>query len=86
MRQDKNGSGRLSRLGRSREIGIVAVLAAICLVMSLMTSEFATVGNIMNILKQVTLVMIIACSQTFVITSGGIDLSVGFVKIERAHV
>lgn len=79
MRQDKNGSGRLSRLGRSREIGIVAVLAAICLVMSLMTSEFATVGNIMNILKQVTLVMIIACSQTFVITSGGIDLSVGFV-------
>lgn len=79
MKNNSGVSGRLRRLGRSREIGIVAVLAAICVIMSLVTSEFATTGNIMNILKQVTLVMIIACSQTFVITSGGIDLSVGFV-------
>lgn len=39
---------------------------------------FFTTENMFNILKQVSLVTIIAVGQTFIMTSGGIDLSVGF--------
>src|SRR5699024_7618957 len=39
--------------------------------------SFFTSNNLFNILKQTTLVCIIAIGQTFVIISGGIDLSVG---------
>jgi len=67
------------KLFQSRELGLFAVLFVVCLVMSLVTTSFLSVLNIMNILKQVTLTALIAMSQTFVITSGGIDLSVGFV-------
>ena len=69
----------LRKTMQSREIGLILVLAAVSLVLSMVTSTFATFTNIMNILKQVTLTALIAASQTFVITSGGIDLSVGFV-------
>jgi ribose transport system permease protein len=64
---------------QSRETGLLLVLAAVSLILTLVTSTFATFLNVMNILKQVTLTAMIATSQTFVITSGGIDLSVGFV-------
>ena len=39
---------------------------------------FFTSGNLFNILKQVSIVSIVAVGQTFVMISGGIDLSVGF--------
>lgn len=64
---------------QSRETGLFLVLMAVSLVLTLVTSTFATFLNVMNILKQVTLTALIATSQTFVITSGGIDLSVGFM-------
>lgn len=64
---------------QSRVLGLLIVLGVICAALTVTTDEFLSVGNIMNILKQVVLVSIIATSQTFVITSGGIDLSVGFI-------
>lgn len=75
---EKTKRASIKRL-QSRELGLFVVLFIVCLVMSLVTSSFLTVLNIMNILKQVTLTALIAMSQTFVITSGGIDLSVGFM-------
>ena len=39
--------------------------------------RFATGGNLMNILIQVSINALIACGMTFVILSDGIDLSVG---------
>ena len=66
-------------LFQSRETGLIVILLAVCLAMSLVTKSFLSVNNIMNILKQVTLAALIAMTQTFVITSGGIDLSVGFI-------
>ena len=41
--------------------------------------RFATGGNLMNILIQVSINALIACGMTFVILSDGIDLSVGSV-------
>jgi ribose/xylose/arabinose/galactoside ABC-type transport system permease subunit len=66
-------------LRQSREIGLVVALALIGAALSLSTPVFFTAENLLNVVKQVTLVTIVACGQTFVLTSGGIDLSVGSV-------
>jgi ribose transport system permease protein len=41
------------------------------------TSNFLTAGNNMNIMRQVAINLVLACGMTFVILTGGIDLSVG---------
>ncbi|WP_202406420.1 ABC transporter permease [Pontibacillus yanchengensis] len=51
----------------------------ICLFFSIATSEFLTFTNISNILRQVSINGILAVGMTFVILTGGIDLSVGSV-------
>jgi len=69
----------LQRLLKSREIGLLIILLVIAVILSVTTNTFFTLENLLNIIKQVTLVTIVAAGQTFVITSGGIDLSVGSV-------
>jgi ribose transport system permease protein len=56
----------------------VAVVIA-CVYLSFATDSFATTKNLFNITRNVTFVAIIALGMTFVIISGGIDLSVGSV-------
>ena len=41
------------------------------------TPHFATAGNLWNVLMQVSTVMLVAVGMTFVIATGGVDLSVG---------
>ena len=50
------------------------VLFAVC---SFTSAEFFSLGNLSNILKQVSYSGIIALGMTFIIASGGIDLSAG---------
>lgn len=52
-------------------------LLVLCLVMSVMTPRFLTVTNLRNVLTQVSVNAVIAAGMTFVILTGGIDLSVG---------
>lgn len=52
-------------------------LVLLCLVITIVTPSFLTVSNITNILTQVSVNAIIAVGMTFVILTGGIDLSVG---------
>ena len=49
------------------------------MVFSVITDTFLTQANILNILRQIAPLMIVAVAMTFVITTGGIDLSVGSV-------
>lgn len=56
----------------------VAILVA-CVFLSFATKAFLTPQNLYNITRNVTFVAIIALGMTFVIISGGIDLSVGSV-------
>jgi ribose/xylose/arabinose/galactoside ABC-type transport system permease subunit len=53
------------------------ILVLMVLVLSLATSKFATPGNILNILKQVSVMATISCGLTLVVISGALDLSVG---------
>ncbi|WP_125152820.1 ribose ABC transporter permease [Clostridium rectalis] len=52
-------------------------LILLCLIISLITPRFLTVTNIMNVLTQVSVNAILAIGMSFVILTGGIDLSVG---------
>ena len=52
------------------------VLFILCLIV---VPRFATSGNLMNIMIQISINALIACGMTFVILSDGIDLSVGAV-------
>lgn len=65
-------------LSNQRESGLLLILLLMGVILSVVADGFLTVDNIFNILKQTTLVTIIAAGQTFIITSGGIDLSVGY--------
>src|SRR6202007_3187770 len=67
------------RLGDFSEIAIVLVFLAIVLYLSLTTSTFLSAANIMAILVATSLIAVVACGQTFVIITGGIDLSSGSV-------
>ncbi len=73
------GLESLRRLGRMQESGLLLVLLAICVVLTVLTSDFLTHGNLFILSRQIALAMIIAIGMTFVILTGGIDLSVGSV-------
>ncbi len=51
----------------------------LCVVITVITPRFLTVANITNVLTQVSVNAIIAVGMTFVILTGGIDLSVGSI-------
>ena len=67
------------RFGDFSEIAIVLVFLAIVVYLSLSTSTFLSAPNIMAILVATSLIAVVACGQTFVIITGGIDLSSGSV-------
>jgi ribose transport system permease protein len=52
---------------------------AMVIVLWILTPHFLTISNLLNIAEQATIIAIIAVGMTFVIITGGIDLSVGSV-------
>ncbi len=60
-------------------ISIAAVLAVVILFFSNFATAFLTSGNVLNLLRQVAPLLIVAVAMTFVITTAGIDLSVGSI-------
>lgn len=59
--------------------GAALALALLLIINLAFTPGFASVDNFRNILVQVTPTMLVAIGMTFVIATGGIDLSVGSV-------
>ena len=58
---------------------IFVALALECLIVGLTTDTFFTEVNLTNVLRQNAFIAILAAGMTFVILTGGIDLSVGSV-------
>ncbi|MDG4893402.1 MULTISPECIES: ABC transporter permease [unclassified Mesorhizobium] len=69
----------LSRLLANQTFWVVIAVILACLFLSFATDSFATSKNLFNITRNVTFVAIVALGMTFVIITGGIDLSVGSV-------
>jgi ribose transport system permease protein len=59
--------------------GILPILVLICILFSVLTPNFPTPGNAVNILRQASINIVLATGMTFVILTGGIDLSVGSI-------
>jgi ribose transport system permease protein len=63
----------------ARQFGTLLGLIALSIVLWVLTPYFLTVANLLNIAQQTSINAIVAVGMTFVIISGGIDLSVGSI-------
>ena len=70
---------RAGRLSRTRQFGTGLGLVALSGVLWALTPHFLTVPNLLNIAQQTSINAIVAVGMTYVIISGGIDLSVGSI-------
>ncbi|WP_322415013.1 ABC transporter permease [Mesorhizobium huakuii] len=68
-----------SRLFSTQTFWVVIAVILACIFLSFATDAFATSKNLYNITRNITFVAIVALGMTFVIITGGIDLSVGSV-------
>lgn len=59
------------------QLGALGVLIIICIIFALIEPAFMSPRNLFNVLRQVSIYGLLALGMTFVIMTGGIDLSVG---------
>ncbi|MDQ0886487.1 ribose transport system permease protein [Paenibacillus sp. V4I9] len=67
------------KIGKMQSLGSLLGLVLIVVILSVVNGDFLTVGNIFNVLRQISINALIAFGMTFVILTGGIDLSVGSI-------
>src|SRR5579863_2182384 len=72
-------SDRLRALAGRLEVRMLALALLIAFALSLLSPYFLKTANLLNLLDQSVVVGIVAIGMTFVILTGGIDLSVGSV-------
>lgn len=77
VRQSRSGAGSW----RSRAILLAPVAALIVLVIffSFVSPVFFTVDNLMNLVRQMAVLLVVALGATFVVLIGSIDLSIGSI-------
>jgi ribose/xylose/arabinose/galactoside ABC-type transport system permease subunit len=66
--------------------GIYIAFAILFIILSISSESFLTATNMINILRQVSIIGIVAIGMSFVIVTGGIDLSVGSIMALSAVV
>jgi ribose transport system permease protein len=71
--------GRIATFFRSLEFRMLCLALLLAAILSLSSDYFLTERNIFNVLDQSVVIGIVAVGMTFVILTGGIDLSVGAV-------
>ncbi|HZY48380.1 MAG TPA: ABC transporter permease [Devosia sp.] len=75
----KQGTNWSSRLLSSQAFWVFVAIVVACIYLSFASKAFLTPQNVFNITRNFTFTAIIALGMTFVIITGGIDLSVGSV-------
>lgn len=69
----------IKQILRKRESSMFIIIVVITALMSLIkTDTFFTSDNLFNITKQISIITIVAVGQSFILMTGGIDLSVGY--------
>ncbi|HMF95497.1 MAG TPA: hypothetical protein VKE96_14450 [Vicinamibacterales bacterium] len=63
----------------ARQFGTLIGLLVLCVILWILSPFFLTVSNLLNVAEQTSINAIVAVGMTFVILSGGIDLSVGSI-------
>lgn len=75
----KNQKIKSSNILRRTEFSLIIITILIFLIAALGTDNFLTNYNLTNILKQCSIIGVISISATFIIITGGIDLSCGAI-------
>jgi ribose transport system permease protein len=76
----RTGALGLLRSSTGRNLGLVIALALLCLAGIVTAGDrFATTDNLVTILRLASVIGVVSIGMTFVITGGGIDLSVGAI-------
>lgn len=74
--------GRVARLARLQALQIIIVLAVVIVIFSVLKpSNFLTVFNLRGIVINTSILAVLGVGMTFVIITGGIDLSVGSILV-----
>ena len=71
------GGGRLDAKQIYRKYGILLIFAAMFVVSALLNRNFLKPMNLINIVRQISVITLVACAETMLIVSGMIDLSAG---------
>jgi len=59
--------------------GTLTLMAVVCIFLTITVPTFITPANLMDVLRQVAVVGVMACGLTFAVAAGGFDISVGSV-------
>jgi ribose/xylose/arabinose/galactoside ABC-type transport system permease subunit len=65
--------------GTLETYSLILVVLALVVILSIATRTFLTSSNLLNVLRQISINGILAIGMTFVVLTGGIDLSVGSI-------
>jgi ribose transport system permease protein len=65
--------------GMGQVISVTTALIAMCVAFALINPNFMTSRNIVSLLRQIAPILIIGMGQSYVLITGGIDLSIGSV-------
>lgn len=68
---------RASGLKSFKELGVLLALVALCIIIGLINPVFFSPSNLLNVLRQISMLGIVAVGGAMVIITGGIDLSAG---------
>lgn len=71
---DRGGVGRYTQ-----QAGLAACVVALGVFFTLKNGDFASHGNLIELLRSATLYFIVACPSTLLLVGGGLDFSVGAV-------
>ena len=75
----KKGKEALNVKAFVAKYGVIIGLLAIVIFFAIMKANFFTIENILNVLRQTSINGLLAIGMTFVVLTGGIDLSVGSI-------
>ncbi len=67
-----------------RTVGMLPILILLCIGFELLTGRFLSVQNVSIVAQQASINIVLAAGMTFVILTGGIDLSVGSILAAAA--
>lgn len=78
--------GALGLRGMMQILGMLPVLILLAIAFHLMSGKFLSVNNLSIVMQQASINIVLAAGMTFVILTGGIDLSVGSVLAASAMI
>ncbi len=77
VQQKPTSASAFKKVMASKEIGILIPLILICVITTIINPVFMSASNVINLLRSISVTLIGAIGMTFVLISGGLDLSVG---------